>query len=329
MHPAEELSPRRLAPILLGLVGVLSALLTLADKWIGLFLSPYLFASLAYVSLLGLVAWCFFRGFVRHGHHVRLGAYSAVLLFVLLSAAYAFALKATRDPTPVLVEQQLRQADHLLDQGQKDDALLMYRSAFKRAPHSFPVLMRMGAITYGSGDYDRAVRYYLEAVQRAPAESRGRALMDLAQTVWKQGDSQEAIRLYEDAGQAGMARQDPVEWHYRMGWACFDARDYPAAIQHYQAVADAGRQYVAASLYNIACAQAEQVKLTHDPAARKELIQQAVDTLRRAWAATSTPEEVRSLREGLFGTPAQRDPELAPLRNTVEFHALTRELTGA
>lgn len=313
----------------MGLVGGLSALLTLADKWIGVFLSPYLFASVAYVSLVGLVAWCFFRGVVRHGHQHRLGAYSAVLLFIILSAAFVFALKATRDPTPVLVEQQLRQADRLLDQGRKDDALLIYRSAFKRAPHSFPVLMRMGAITYAGGDYDRAARYYLEAVDRAPEESRGRALMDLGQTVWKQGDSQEAIHLYEDAGKAGMERQDPVEWHYRLGWACFDARDYPAAIRHYQAVADAGRQYVAASLYNIACAQAEQVKLTKDPAARQALVREAVDTLRRAWAATETPEEVRSLREGLFGAPAQRDPELAPLRDTAEFHALTRELTGS
>ncbi len=308
---------------------MLSALLTLADKWIGLLLSPYLFASVAYASLLGLVAWSARRGFpLGRGHHVRFGAYSTVLLLVLLSAAYVFALKITRDPTPVLVEQRLRAADRMLEHGDKDDALLIYREAFHRAPHSFPVLMRMGAISYGSGDYDRANRYYEEAVERAPDDGRGRALMDLGQTLWKQGEAEEAIRYYQEAGRAGMERRDPVEWHYRLGWACFDAHDYDAAIAHYQAVADAGRHYVAASLYNIACAQAEKVKLTQDPVARHALVKEAVDTLRRAWAATSTPEEVRSLREGLFGTAAQRDPELAVLRSTSEFHQLTRELKG-
>ncbi len=328
MTQPDHLSPRRFFPALLAGLGSGSTLLALADKWIGLLHSPYLFASVAYVSLFGLVAWAVRCGVPVRGRRLYSGRYAAFLLLVLLTAAYVFALKATRDPTPILVQQRLRQADRLLESGSKDDALLIYREAYRTDPHSFPVLMRMGAISYRNQDYERARRYYTEAVSLAPEESRGRALLDLGQTVWKLGQPEAAIRLYEDAGRAGMARREPVEWHYRLGWACFDARDYRAAIDHYRAVVDAGREYVAASLYNIACAQAQEAGETVDPAERWKWIGTAVESLRQAWAATSAPDEIRSLRRGLFGTPAEQDPDLAILRPTPEFRALTRELAG-
>jgi tetratricopeptide (TPR) repeat protein len=319
--------PQRLyVPAALAGFGALSAVLAVVDKVFGLVQRPLHLATLAYASLFLLIAWVFRKGIqVRPSRLVRLSIYAAALILNVLTAAYVLAWRVSADPTPILLQQRLNEGDELFEAGEMDDAHLIYREAYRRFPGSFAVLMRMGAINYQIGDHDRARRYYSRAVDAASADSRWRALNDLGQTYWKLQLPEEAVEFYERARREGMPASELVEWHYRMAWACFDARDYDAAIQHYQAVADANDRYVAASYFNAACAQAQKLKLARDEEERRAITRGAVENLRQAWRATRDDEERQSLRDGLLGGPDDADPELAPLKGQPEFDAFLKE----
>jgi tetratricopeptide (TPR) repeat protein len=325
-------SPRRSYPaLILALVGTAFAILAAADKLFGLVQHPFGLASIAYVSLFSLLLWAFARGIpLKASRVLRLSGYAAFLLFNVLTAAYVFAWRLSQDPTPLLLRRhldaQLAQGDELLRDGQALKAQDVYQEAYKRFPNSFPVLWRMGAVNYQLLLYDRARKFFSRALEVAPPGSRWRALNDLGQTYWKLGQPEEAIRLYEQAKQEGMPASELIEWHYRLGWAHFDLKQYDEAIEHYQAVAEAGEKYSAASYYNIACAEAQKLAAVKDPAERQALVQDAVDNLRQAWKATTSPEEIKALRSGLLGGARERDPDLQPLQKTPEYAGLIREL---
>lgn len=309
------------------------ALFAVADKLLGLINQPLYLSTLAYASLLLAVIWTSWRGIrVNRVRFLRLSVYATSLLLVALTATFVFAIRWSSDPTSLLLLSQLKQGDAYLADGRKDDALLVYRSAYQRFPNSFPVLMRLGAANYQLFDYTHAERYFSRAVEVAPPGSRWRALNDLGQTYWKLKRPEKAIELYEQAhDEGGMPTTADVltEWHYRLGWAYFDLGNYDLAIQHYQAVAQAGGKYASASYYNIACALCQRIRHTKDPAERTALIAQAVDNLRLTWTASGdNDDEKDALRRGLFGPKADRDPELAPLLGTPQLAALIRELRG-
>jgi tetratricopeptide (TPR) repeat protein len=320
--------PRRLyVPLALAVAGIICAVLAVVDKLYGLVQHPLLLATIAYACLFLLIGWAFRNGIpVRPSRLVRLSIYAAVLILNVLTAAYVFAWRISADPTPVLLQTRLAEGDRLLNDGRKDEAHLIYKDALRRYPKAYPVLMRMGAVNYQVGDYDRARGFYERAVQAAPPESRWRALNDLGQTYWKLQQPTEAIQLYERARQAGLPPSEVVEWHYRLAWAYFDERDYDAAVEHYMAVAEAGDKYVSASYYNAACALAQKLKRTEDAAERQELAAQAVESLRQAWRSTETEQERVDLKAGLIGAEDTRDPELEPLRGTGPFAQLAKEL---
>lgn len=315
---------------MLAATGALCAILAAVDKIFGLMHRPLHLATLAYASLCLLLAWACFRGIpVRPARLLRVSLYAGFLLLNLLTAAYVFAWKVSADPTPVVLQSELTHGDALLAAGDTDGAYALYRTANHRFPASFPVLMRLGAAEYRIGDYDRARRHFSRAVDVAPRGSRWKALNDLGQTFWKLKQPAQAVELYEQAGREGVPPAERAEWHYRLGWAYFDLNDYDAAIRHYRAVVDAGRKYVAASYYNIACALAEKEKGAHDPAERHQLTVEAVGSLRDAWDAIQTPEERLSLRTGLLGKAGSRDPELEPLRSSPAFQEFLHSLPAS
>ena len=322
--------PRRLyAPLALAASGAAFSVLAVVDKIYGVVQRPLHLATVAYALLSALLAWACVRGIqVKPSRLLRLSVYAGFLILNVLTAAYVFAWRVSADPTPVLLKKQLEQGDALLDGGKKDEAHLVYREAGRRFPDSFQVLMRLGAVNYQTGDYPRSQKYFERALNVAPSDSRWRALNDLGQAYWKLEQPEEAIQLYQQARQEGMPEDRPVlvEWHYRLAWAYFDAKDYDAAIEHYEAVAQADEKYVDASYYNAACAQAQKVKRTTDPLVREAVRRDAVANLERAWMATTSWREMEALREGIMGTPEQRDPELEPLRSAPEFQAFVREL---
>jgi tetratricopeptide (TPR) repeat protein len=320
--------PRRLyVPAVLAACGTLGAALAVADKVFGLVQRPLHLATFAYASLFLLIAWVFGKGIqLRPTRLVRISIYAAVLIFNVITAAYVFAWRVSADPTPLVLQSRLAEADLLLENGDKDGAHVAYMDAYKRYPDSFQVLMRMGAINYQLGDYQRARRYYTRAVETAPADSRWRALNDLGQTYWRLQLAEEAVEFYERARREGMPQTELVEWHYRMAWATFDTGDYDAAVRHYRAVADANQKYVAASYFNSACALAQKLEGTREPALRRAITGDAVENLRQAWRATRSDEERESLREGLLGGPDKRDPELEPLQGEPEFEQFLKEL---
>lgn len=323
--------PRRLLPpAALAASGAAFAVLAVMDKLFGLVQRPLHLATLAYAILLSLLAWVWVRGIpLKPARLLRMSAYAAVLILNVLTALYVFAWRVSADPTPVVLQTELQRGDELLEAGDKDDAHLIYREAAKRFPGSFAVMMRLGAVNYQVSDYERAKRYFSRAVELAPRESRWRALNDLGQTYWKLRQPEQAIELYEQAKQSGLPSSERVEWHYRLGWAYFDARNLDAAIEHYRAVARAGKQYTAASYYNIACALAQKITLSDDPGERRAMTREAVRSLRDAWGAITTEEEQQALRAGLLGGPEERDPELAPLRGSKELSAFLAEIRSA
>lgn len=316
------------APLALATSGAVFTVLAVLDKVYGLVQHPLYLATAAYACLAALLLWTCVRGIhLKSSRLIRLSLYAGFLILNVLTATYLFALKVSADPTPLMLNARLNQGDALLQKGERDEALLIYRDALKRYPESFPVLMRMGAATYQLGDFERAERYFTRASEQAPPESRWRALNDLGQTEWKLRRPEQAIELYLRARREGMPDSKPelIEWHYRLGWAYFDVRDFDKAVEHYEAVALYGEKYAAASYYNMACALAQKLKATPagSTAARSEIAGQAVDALREAWKATEAAERP-AFREGLVGSAEERDPELEPLRATAEFkHFLT------
>ncbi len=317
--------PRR-TPVVLCAAGGFFAFLAVVDKWLGLVQHPLHLATLAYASLFCVIAWAFARGIhLQPTRLVRLSGYGAILILNILTATYVFAWRVSADPTPLVLQKQLEKGDQLLAEGQKLDALIVYRQAYRRFPNSYRVLMRMGAAAYQNDDYERAAKYYADALDLSPNESRWRTLNDLGQTYWKLHRPEDAVEYYQQAAKAGMPGTERVEWHYRLGWAYFDLRDYDAAIEHYRAVGDAGQKYAAASYYNVACALAQKVRLARGEAQRAALTREAVESLRLSWQAITTAEERDELRKGLVGAPEDLDPELEPLRSSTAFQELLKE----
>ena len=321
--------PRRVyPPVALAASGASFAVLAVVDKVFGLVHRPLHLATLAYAFFCSLLIWAWARGIhFRRSRLLRVSAYAALLILNVLTALYVFAWRVSADPTPVVLQSELERGDALLEKGEKDDAHLIYRKAAERYPNSFQVLMRLGAVNYQIADFERARKYFARAVDTAPHDSKWRALNDLGQTYWKLHQPEQAIELYEQARKEGIPQSELTEWHYRLGWAYFDARDLDAAIEHYRAVADVGEQYAAASYYNIACALSQKVAAAKGMR-REELTREAVDSLRHAWSAINTTEERQALRTGLLGNPEERDPELAPLRGTPELKQFLIEIRG-
>jgi len=316
-----------LPSVALAAAGTVFAVLAVMDKFFGLVHRPLHLATVAYAILLGLLGWVWLRGIpLKPARLLRVSAYAAVLILNVLTALYVLAWRVSADPTPVLLQSELERGDQLLETGDKDAAHLVYRDAAKRFPASFPVLMRLGAVNYQVADYDRAKKYFSQAVDMAPQGSRWRALNDLGQTYWKLRQPDQAIELYEQAKREGLPDSELIEWHYRLGWAYFDARNLDAAVEHYRAVAEAGKQYAAASYYNIACALAQKIAASKDAGERRSMTQEAVRSLRDAWTAINTEEEQQALRTGLLGGPKERDPELAPLRGSAELNTFLADI---
>jgi tetratricopeptide (TPR) repeat protein len=323
--------PRRIyPPLALAASGASFALLAVMDKVYGLIHRPLHLATLAYATLLSLLGWAWYRGIPgRQARLIRVSAYTAFLLLNVLTGLYVFAWRVSADPTPVVLQAELDRGDQMLSAGEKTDAQILYRDAARRFPDSFPVMMRMGAVTYQTADFEHAKKYFSRALELAPRDSRWRALNDLGQTYWKLQQPEEAIELYEQARREGLPDSELIEWHYRLGWAYFDARNLDAAIEHYREVARAGQKYAAASYYNIACALAQKISKLPQGPERKALTAEAVDSLRHAWSAINTPEEQQALRTGLLGDPTQRDPELAPLRGSQALTDFLHDIRGS
>ncbi|MBI3911293.1 MAG: tetratricopeptide repeat protein [Armatimonadetes bacterium] len=299
---------------------VLSAM-ALVDKMLGLLWAPLIAASLAYLTgcLAALMA-------PRRWAVARVGA------ILGLTFAYGLTWRLVADPTPLVVWQQLHAGDALLEGGRREDALLIYREAERVAPRNPHVLTRLGAAYYRITDYQRAARAYEIALREAqPPLERGRrwrVLVDLGQTYWKLGRPQDALRTYQDALALGIPEEERPLMDYRLAGAYFDLRDFDRAIHHYGRVAQAGGEYEAASLYNIACAYAQKYRLA-PPTARPMLVRRAVQFLREAWTRARDPADRQALLEGLAGAPEQQDPELAPIRGTKEMAALLRLIRTA
>lgn len=315
--------PRSATPLLLGLAAILGAA-AVADKFFGWLGNPLLLvvAAVAPVYLALGLSWTRLRR--RAGS--RLTPFSAFVVLNLLTGASLLALRTSADPTPVMLQTQLDGAARLLEAGEIEEAHLRYQSLRKDHPRSFPVLMGLGASAYQMGDYSRSRRYFAEALPLAPSNSRWRVLNDLGQAHWKLGEPEEALELYERARTAGMPESELLEWHYRMGWAAFDAGRLDQSIIHYQWVADRRGKYAAASLYNMGCAYAQKIAELKKARSGSALAEQAVARLREAWNLAATGSEREALRDGLIGAPDARDPELEPLRRFPVYREFLRQV---
>ena len=314
--------------LLLAASGAACGLLAIADKVFGLMQQPLLLAASAYLFLCASLIWSTFRRPSPTATRRPPSRYMALVVFIALTGFFTFACRVTADPTPVILEQELKRGNALMAVGDRDGAYLIYREANKRFPKSHRALWSLGAVNYQLGHFERAQRYFTEALQISPPSARWRSLNDLGQTYWKLGQPQEAVDYYHQARAAGLPDSELLEWHYRLAWAYFDLHDYDSAIEHYEIVAEAGKKNAAASYYNIACAVAQKLRATENREEGEALAQEAVEHLRRAWAATE-PEELEALRVGIVGPKSERDPDLAPLQGTSAFQQFAHDLASS
>jgi tetratricopeptide (TPR) repeat protein len=300
-------------------------LLAAIDKVYGVVQRPLPLAAGAYLSLCALLVWSTFRPPTRANARRPANRYMALVVFIALTGIFTFVWRLSADPTPVMLQKELAKGDALMAKGDKDGAYLLYREANKRYPKSHRALWSLGAVNYQLGDFERARKYFNEALELSPPNARWRSLNDLGQTYWKLGQPEEAVEYYHQAREAGLPQTELIEWHYRLAWAYFDLGDYDTAIEQYRIVAEAGQKYAAASFYNIACALAQKLRAARDGEERQFLAEEAVDYLRQAWAATE-PGELEALRAGIIGPAKERDPDLTPLQGTAAFQDFTRDL---
>lgn len=317
----------RLPYVLAGIAAV-SILIAGVDKTFGVFQHPLLFATIAYLALFALLVWALTQG-LHLGRPTprRLSVVGGILMLNLLTAGYVYAWKQLSvDSTPLMVQRDMDRGDSFYDAGFSDDAYALYKEALRRSPRSFPALMRMGMVTYHMSDFEHARRYFERALEVAPPNLRWRAMNDLGQSLWKLGEPERAIDLYQQADRAGMPESERIEWHYRLAWAYFDVQDFDAAIEHYGVVAEAGEKYAAAAYYNIACALSKKIGRSPDPKRKSEFAREAVDSLQSAMRITVGSGDRAALRGGLTGPPEERDPDLAPLGAFPEYRAFVRSL---
>lgn len=327
-------------PRFLGLAGMVLGLLAAADKLLGLIQMPLHLATGSFLSLMALLVWSCWVGIPPlggSGAHTaefipldpadepapltrRTSRFTAVLLLQCLLGMYLLAWKVSADPTPVLVQSELARGDQALNGGDATGALLVYREALERNPRLPAVLVRMGAGSYAAGNYEKARKYYEQAVASGRVGQRTKAYLGLGQSLWMLGQPEEAITAYRAAESEGLPPRKRSEWNYLMGWAHFDLRQYPEAVRHYREVGAAGGEFAAASYYNAACALAQQA-VNADPAERRLLAEEAAHALDEAWKSLQTTEDREQLRDGL-----RTDSELDPLRGDRSFRDAVRRL---
>ncbi len=102
----------------------------------------------------------------------------SVFLLVLSTCAFAQAPPAATSAVPV--NPQIKQAQQLNSEGKQDEALAVLMPMLAADPKSYEANLNAGIVLDLNGDYDKARKYLLQAVEFAPPDRRVQALRTTA-----------------------------------------------------------------------------------------------------------------------------------------------------
>jgi outer membrane lipoprotein-sorting protein len=108
------------------------------------------------------------------------------------------------------------------------EAMTLYRRIHEKFPHTGPgraSLMMIGLCYEGIKQHDQAIAAYQSALQEDPEGLMGAVQFYLGRAYMDNGQTQEALRTFEDCLAAAESRQDPN------GFPAQDAREYIAKIK--------------------------------------------------------------------------------------------------
>ncbi|TAE11595.1 MAG: tetratricopeptide repeat protein [Oscillatoriales cyanobacterium] len=104
---------------------------------------------------------------------------------------------ATGDENSAVVEDLLQQAEHLMETGDKLEAIALYEQIISLAPNCFQARINYGFLKHENGELDAAIPHYQEALALAP--NIPQTAYNLAKIFEEQGKVEQAIAHYEQA----------------------------------------------------------------------------------------------------------------------------------
>ncbi|MEG4939389.1 tetratricopeptide repeat protein [Microcoleus sp. F4-D5] len=104
---------------------------------------------------------------------------------------------ATGGENPVVLEDLLRQAEQLMETGDKEEAIALYEQIISLDPNCVQALINFGFLKQENGELDAAIPHYQEALALAP--NIPQTAYNLAKIFEEQGQVEEAIAHYEQA----------------------------------------------------------------------------------------------------------------------------------
>ncbi|MCC3407550.1 MAG: tetratricopeptide repeat protein [Microcoleus sp. PH2017_10_PVI_O_A] len=104
---------------------------------------------------------------------------------------------ATGDQNSAVLEDLLQQAEHLMETGDKLEAIALYEQIIFLAPYCFQARINYGFLKHENGELDAAIPHYQEALAIAP--NIPQTAYNLAKIFEEQGKVEEAIAHYEQA----------------------------------------------------------------------------------------------------------------------------------
>ncbi|MCC3584501.1 tetratricopeptide repeat protein [Microcoleus sp. PH2017_30_WIL_O_A] len=104
---------------------------------------------------------------------------------------------ATGDENSAVVDDLLQQAEHLMETGDKLEAIALYEQIISLAPNCFQARINYGFLKHENGELDAAIPHYQEALALAP--NIPQTAYNLAKIFEEQGKVEQAIAHYEQA----------------------------------------------------------------------------------------------------------------------------------
>ncbi|MEG3900488.1 tetratricopeptide repeat protein [Microcoleus sp. B4-C5] len=103
----------------------------------------------------------------------------------------------TAGDNPVVLEDLLRQAEHLMETGDREEAIALYEQIISLAPNCVQARINFGFLKQEKGELEAAIPHYREALAIAP--NIPQTAYNLAKIFEEQGQVSEAIAHYEQA----------------------------------------------------------------------------------------------------------------------------------
>jgi tetratricopeptide (TPR) repeat protein len=117
--------------------------------------------------------------------------------------------------------------------GEYDEAIALYRQILAEYPQQPRIWMSCGHALRTSGDAPAGIAAYRRAIELEA--SLGEAYWSLANLKTFRFDAADLAAMRAQLDRPGLREDDRLHFHFALGKALEDARDYPSSFEHYQA----------------------------------------------------------------------------------------------